>query len=1185
MDSGGEPAGGNMDFQETWQMFEAKIQSYAGNDPLDLWDRFMQWIEPLLPPTEKDILVSVLEKLVKNFIGDKKYSNDPRYVNYWLKLINCSTTPLDFYNYMYSQEIGIKSAALYLAWANALEMKGNFQIADSIFQKGIQHSAEPVDMLIHHYGCFRDRTSQNLLPVRTENPIRPKPEPLGNQHSMMFGSQNGFPHETLENLQPVGQDLSALNKLSLNAASMGPETFPRSPGLHLQVLQDNIQNSCDSKQTVFALCGTESDSLIPKAPKIVNQNDNQGKNQEAVGEVQQVIMYHKDVLFSGDKEMCFEEIRAKDYFARSQLKEKEEWKKICTASKSDEIRSLEQKLEQLKVQLKLTQEREQEILQMSSQNSLQLIPESSTQPTRSVAESSATALQMKMDKRLIKEQNSALEVCARKVTTTSFATAHLHQPQCEMSSLLPTVDDKLKSPGVQTVSRIYEEADKGVSDTRTQVEPLSRSLVTGLNESNSREQSMNRSGNSSRTPLSKPKDGNVSGSIANRSHTPNSSFGLVQATPSKVLPSPTVYTKEALDAIMDMFQAPVIPELPQVDEHDGAFAEDQTEMQDGVSKVFCKKDDNHQSMEILSMNFAPPSTVPFSIFEDDAGSVNSIQNDLNSKPVESAPWGELSEKQLMAGKVKDRDDQAVWAVCDNRTLVINPNDTQNFAFAAPLASTPFYGVPPQHKQDSEDYSKEKAELNNDANLVALSSDEECIQLAKIRKISPIQDLGSEQNNWISAPAIDLSLNCQHVSNDAPVSEEFQMIDENLEACNVPNIEDCLKPEQSFCCLQEMYCSDLQFEEPVETPTETGSIIRNPWDKNLLSEILSNLAKPLTSYSSFLNWKDNMPAVRPKINLYLGNEMFHVGHLLGQGSFAHVYQATIVDMNNLSDVRNQQKVCLKVQKTSNHWEFYINTQLKERLNKFCKLYNNIHYGHYFTNGSILVGELYSFGTLLNAVNLYKTINEKAMPQPLVIYFAIHILYMVEQLHSIGIIHGDIKPDNFVLGERFLDDAASVDDTLSQGLTLIDFGQSIDMKLFPHNTVFVENCKTSGFQCIEMLSEKPWTFQTDYFGIAATIHCLLFGTYLKLKKDQGIWKVNATFQRGHHADLWNHFFNTLLYVPNCQTLPSLCDLREKLVSLFKEQYTKKLKPLRQRLLVLLLENKPSQKRMLRTSSGDV
>ncbi|XP_041044229.1 mitotic checkpoint serine/threonine-protein kinase BUB1 [Carcharodon carcharias] len=1177
MAAGEEAMGSSMDFQECWQMFEAKIQSYAGDDPLDLWDRFLQWAEPLLPPAEKGILVSVLERLVKNFMDDKKYYNDPRYINYWLKLINCSTTPLDFYNYMYNQGVGIKSAALYLAWAQVLEMKGNFQIADSIFQKGIQNVAEPVDMLIHHYGCFRARASQNLFPVKTENLIRSKPGSPGNRYSVVFAAQNGFLHGSLENSQFVSQDLSALNKFGLNAGPVGLETFPKSQDLHPQVLQNSIHNGCNGQQPTLAPCGTESNSLISNASKLVHQNDGHGKIQEAPGELQQVIMYHKDVLFSGDKEMCFEEIRAKDHIARSQHKEKEEWKEMFTASKSDEIKSLEQKLEQLKVQLKLTQDREQEILQTSSQNALQLIPASSLLPTKSAAESSATVLQMKTDRREGNEQNSSLGACAGTVTTANFAVAPLQQHQCGVSSLLPTIDHKQRSSEIQSGFGIYGEPEKSFSDTWAQVDPLSGSIVTGINESISREQFMNRSGNSSRISLSRPREGNVSGLIGNRSHTPNSSFGLVQATPSKVLPSPTVYTKEALDTIMDMFQAPVIPELPQVDENGDAFVEDQMEAQDEDSKAFCKKNDNQQSMEILGMNLAPPSTVPFSIFEDDSGGVNSMQNDLNSKPAESRPWRELSEKQFTASKTKDIDDQAVWAVCDNRTLAINPNDTEDFAFAAPLASTPFYGVPPQPKQDSEDYSEENTQLSNDGNVALRSSEEECIRLAKIRKISPIQDLGSEPISRTSAPAVDPSINCQDVSNEPPISEEFQMIDEKLESCSLLNLEECLKPEQSFCCLQEMYCSDVQFEEPVETPAENGVIIKNPWDKNLINELLSNLAKPLSSYGNFLNWEDNMPAVRPKINLHLGNEVFQVAHLLGQGSFAHVYQATILDMNNLSDVKNQQKVSLKVQKTSNPWEFYISTQLNERLKpRFYNLYNNVYSGHYFKNGSILVGELFSFGTLLNAVNLYKTINEKAMPQPLVIYFAIHILYIMEQLHGIGIIHGDVKPDNFILGERFLDGVGSVDDTLSQGLTLIDFGQSIDMKLFPQNTVFVENCKTSGFQCIEMLSEKPWTFQTDYFGIAATVHSLLFGTYLKLKKEQGVWKVNATFQRGHHADMWNHFFNTLLYIPNCQTLPSLQDLREKLVSLFKELYTKKLKSLRQRLMVLLLENKPSQKK---------
>lgn len=40
----------------------------------------------------------------------------------------------------------------------------------------------------------------------------------------------------------------------------------------------------------------------------------------------------------------------------------------------------------------------------------------------------------------------------------------------------------------------------------------------------------------------------------------------------------------------------------------------------------------------------------------------------------------------------------------------------------------------------------------------------------------------------------------------------------------------------------------------------------------------------------------------------------------------------------------------------------------------------------------------------------------MPQALVLSFAISMLYMIEQVHGCDIIHGDVKPDNFILGSR-------------------------------------------------------------------------------------------------------------------------------------------------------------------------
>lgn len=38
-----------------------------------------------------------------------------------------------------------------------------------------------------------------------------------------------------------------------------------------------------------------------------------------------------------------------------------------------------------------------------------------------------------------------------------------------------------------------------------------------------------------------------------------------------------------------------------------------------------------------------------------------------------------------------------------------------------------------------------------------------------------------------------------------------------------------------------------------------------------------------------------------------------------------------------------------------------------------------------------------------------------------------------------------------------------------------------------------------------------FQTDYFGIAGTVFCMLFGTYMQVTNEGGVWKTNAVFRR--------------------------------------------------------------------------
>ena len=50
-----------------------------------------------------------------------------------------------------------------------------------------------------------------------------------------------------------------------------------------------------------------------------------------------------------------------------------------------------------------------------------------------------------------------------------------------------------------------------------------------------------------------------------------------------------------------------------------------------------------------------------------------------------------------------------------------------------------------------------------------------------------------------------------------------------------------------------------------------------------------------------------------------------------------------------------------------------------------------------------------------MNKMRETHDKMLPQlePVMIYMTIELLHMIENLHRCQIIHGDIKPDNFLV----------------------------------------------------------------------------------------------------------------------------------------------------------------------------
>lgn len=133
----------------------------------------------------------------------------------------------------------------------------------------------------------------------------------------------------------------------------------------------------------------------------------------------------------------------------------------------------------------------------------------------------------------------------------------------------------------------------------------------------------------------------------------------------------------------------------------------------------------------------------------------------------------------------------------------------------------------------------------------------------------------------------------------------------------------------------------------------------------------------------------------------------------------------------------------------------------------------------------------------------------------------------QLHTLGFLHGDVKPDNFVL-------AASVGPEGLSELGLpwtvmgLDLGRSIDLELQP-TAAFVSDCHVEPYRCPEMdkANLKPWTYHIDAYGAACIAYGVLAGKWFKMPvhRSGSRWELKGAIRPAPDA-LWKQVFDDLL-----------------------------------------------------------
>ena len=328
----------------------------------------------------------------------------------------------------------------------------------------------------------------------------------------------------------------------------------------------------------------------------------------------------------------------------------------------------------------------------------------------------------------------------------------------------------------------------------------------------------------------------------------------------------------------------------------------------------------------------------------------------------------------------------------------------------------------------------------------------------------------------------------------------------------------------------------------------------PFDGSIISALLT-LAPHDSSFHDLRNEeKDHLAALQKFCKkrerdrsdeifaLDLCGNVYEVMEKLGEGGFGAVFAAA--DVERQLELQEEVFVAVKVVRPKNLWEFNVLKNLRVSLPSHLRLSIIEPQALYaFRDESYLILNMCTQGTLLELVNRAQEIlvAEKGacLRESLVMFFTIELLRLVDGMHAVGFIHGDLKIDNCLLrlGDEPLSstyDPSGAGGWSDKGIKLIDFGRTIYVRQFPADQQFLADWPTDAKDCPEMRDGLPWTYQPDYFGLAGIIYCMLYGKYFddnSLVSHPGEdgrprCSLAASFKRYWQVDLWTKLFDLLL-----------------------------------------------------------
>ncbi|KAL8941688.1 MAG: hypothetical protein Q9216_002101 [Gyalolechia sp. 2 TL-2023] len=1037
------------------QDYELELAAIAdSDDPLDIYDRYVKWTlnaYPSAQATPESQLRPLLERATKAFQSATHYKNDPRYLKLWLNYIRFfSDAPRETFAYLSRHSVGEGLALFYEEFAAWLEGAGRWTQADEVYRLGIEREARPTERLTRKFGEFQHRFEN-----RTQNEDEPSSPALPTVRPALAAKVDPF---ALSTPRPADPQAPRPNGISGSSTARGSRQklaiFSDADGPPSDV-NGAFGGAAKGWDNIGSIAERKKENTIEARPW-AGETLKAGKKTNGPPKM----MIFKDESTS--------EPQRPVQIERSSIAEQQQTTNPRTG-----------KIERVFVNLEAVYPNPHDPTQEFSFEELRAT--SRGWSARDWAAERKQARQIRMLEREKQTRPSASDAQKSNVSVTEDSQQDLvsQYPSEQLSETAP-VDDMTQGTKARKSRRTKVMEVKG--ETQTIKTNLASPTGPKLRRKNSAE------------------------------------------------PTMTLHTKAATDDILDIFNQPLRNMGPMSDQVDSA----------GESEF---EDDDYTSAGESTGTGAISGASELG--DDDANMKDTASHDETGCK-SASPWSEFTaskhvprveddgglefDEKTAAG---DDEDFVILEEANNvqevQEVLVTPIETEQLdSFERPR----FVPIPP------EDYEPPTRPYR-DPSQVAQN---------RLPFMTPIVEKTES-----SMGALTIKEEKDYFNSKTPSRQHG----DGSKTCEIA--EDLLcSPFQEIINNARVDRAKPHSSKPASAPKKQKSkkaVIKdtrcNPLDVSIKATILDHLVPGLATYPGYHDHRPLTFGKAPEIRKFMkalaktakgsdktttsvsvpptlhfpyeGRKPLTIKRELGKGAFAPVYLAQTLDINEDNDDERHllsrslhtpasssnlsSLSAIKCEDPPTPWEFYIMSIIHSRLEYSSRAASSIllpYEMHLFKDEGYLVEQYLDQGTLLDLVNTAKADSPSGvLDEPIAMFFTVELLRTMESLHSIGILHGDLKADNCLV-RLHSDDKVHWDPTYhrngdhawaSKGLSLIDFGRGIDMEQFGPETQFIADWKTTKQDCPEMREMRPWTYQVDYWGCAGVVHSLLFGKYIE------------------------------------------------------------------------------------------